>query len=199
MILSTYIAARIHGDCCTATSVLSCSWPASLVSACGNSDTWGRRKTIICPTCLSFWTTLITTGVWPIGFASQVNVVQVSFRGGVICSRFILIKLGDSNRCKNPDDSNHDQQLYQGKTPFSFFNPAWTETHTSPSSWQNFSQGFLFQEFLSFRIQETNCKYSSIVMVRLRIYISQMRFRCRPRDTQRLRNLRIAGSWRNQL
>ncbi|MCL0039457.1 hypothetical protein M1M85_00715, partial [Nitrospinaceae bacterium] len=25
MILSTYISARIHGECCTATSVLSCS------------------------------------------------------------------------------------------------------------------------------------------------------------------------------
>ena len=25
MILSTYISARIHGECCTATSVISCS------------------------------------------------------------------------------------------------------------------------------------------------------------------------------
>jgi len=46
MTLSTYISACIHSECCWAASVLSCSWPASLASACANSDTWRRRKTI---------------------------------------------------------------------------------------------------------------------------------------------------------
>ena len=44
---SAYISARVHGKCCTATSVLSRGRPTGLIATRVNSNTRGSRKTII--------------------------------------------------------------------------------------------------------------------------------------------------------